>query len=66
MSKLSRIEPKEVCSICGGEYSEDYGGIKGYFGIIPVTFCEWCVPSMIDMVEQITSDEEMYVRKTEH
>ena len=66
MSKLSRVERKEVCSICGGEYDEDYGGIQGYFGIIPVTFCEWCVPNMIDMVEQITGDDDLYVRKTEH
>ena len=45
--------PKDECSICGSEYDEDEGGIQGYFGICPVTFCVWCYSSMTDMVLQM-------------
>jgi len=62
MSKLSRVK-KDRCSICGEEYEPDTGGIQGNFGILPVTFCEWCLPSMLDMAQQILEDEEIYVRK---
>ena len=44
--------PKDVCSICESKYDEDEGGIQGYFGIMPVTFCVWCYGSIVDMVEQ--------------
>mgnify|MGYP003628558382 CR=1 FL=1 len=44
--------PKDECSICGSDYDEECGGVQGHFGITPVTFCEWCYSSIIDMVEQ--------------
>lgn len=44
--------PSNACSICGSEYDEDAGGVQGHFGITPVTFCEWCYSSIIDMVDQ--------------
>lgn len=46
------LEPKDTCSICDSKYDEDAGGIQGYFGILPVTFCEWCYSSMYDMIAQ--------------
>jgi hypothetical protein len=46
------FQPKNTCSICDSEYDEDAGGIQGYFGIMPVTFCEWCYSSIYDMVAQ--------------
>jgi len=52
MSKLSGLEPKDTCTICGDEYGE--GGIQGWFSVVmPVTFCEDCLNSLIDMCEQI-------------
>ena len=44
--------PKDTCSICGSNYDKDAGGIQGHFGILPVTFCEWCYSSICDMVQQ--------------
>ena len=46
------LEPKDTCSICDSKYDEDEGGIQGYFGILPVTFCEWCYSSIYDMIAQ--------------
>lgn len=43
--------PKDECSLCGSDYDEECGGIQGSFGIIPVTFCEWCYSSIIDMAK---------------
>ena len=49
-NKENPLEPKDTCSICDSKYDEDAGGIQGYFGILPVTFCEWCYSSICDMV----------------
>ena len=51
------FRPKDKCSICESEYNEDAGGIQGNFGMIPVTFCEWCYSSLVDMVEQMSEPE---------
>jgi hypothetical protein len=53
------LEPKDTCSICDSPYDEDAGGIQGYFGIMPVTFCEWCYSSMYDMIAQDIKDSEV-------
>ena len=43
----------ETCSICNCEFNlEEEGGIVGYFGICPVSFCAWCYASIEDMVQQ--------------
>ena len=39
------------CSICDSDYDPDRGGIQGHFGIMPVTFCEWCYSSIMSMAE---------------
>jgi hypothetical protein len=46
----TQLQPKDTCSICDSPYDEDAGGIQGYFGIMPVTFCEWCYSSIYDML----------------
>ena len=54
----------ETCSICDCEFDpEEEGGIIGYFGICPVSFCVWCYASIVDMVQQTclqcNEDEEL-------
>jgi len=41
-----------TCSICKCEYTDDEGGVEGYFGILPVHFCPFCFSSVIDMAQQ--------------
>jgi hypothetical protein len=40
------------CSVCSCKFTEDEGGIDGYFGILPVHFCPTCFSSMCDMAAQ--------------
>lgn len=40
------------CSVCSCEFTDDEGGIDGYFGILPVHFCPTCFSSMCDMAAQ--------------
>jgi|TARA_R110002074_G_C12110338_1_gene625975 hypothetical protein len=52
------FKPKPKCSICDNEYDETCGGVQGLFGVMPVTFCEWCYSSIIDMASHhIEADE---------
>ena len=49
----------DKCTICESEFSlEDEGGIAGYFGVMPVTFCPWCYSSMVDMVLKMSNLDE--------
>jgi len=41
-----------VCNVCSCDFTEDEGGVVGYFGILPVAFCPTCYSSMYDMVQQ--------------
>jgi hypothetical protein len=50
---MKTLEHKDTCSICDSKYDEDAGGLQGYFGILPVTFCEWCLSSIMDMAENL-------------
>ena len=43
------FSPSNDCSICSSSVEEDEG-IKGYFGILPVSFCDWCYSSLTDMI----------------
>jgi hypothetical protein len=52
---LSSLEPKDECSIC--EVTEDIW-IKGYFGILPVTFCVNCFTCCENMILSMQEDEE--------
>ena len=40
------------CSVCSCEHTEDEGGIDGYFGMLPVSFCPTCFSCMCDMAAQ--------------
>ena len=46
-----------VCTVCNCEYSDDEGGMEGYFGILPVSFCSTCLSCMIDMAEQFIGEK---------
>jgi len=49
------------CSVCSCEHTEDEGGVDGYFGMLPVSFCPTCFSCMCDMAAQyldIGSDGE--------
>ena len=51
--KKANLQPslEDNCCICAGEFDPECGGVQGYFGAIPVTFCEWCYSSVIDMAK---------------
>ena len=45
----------DKCNVCSVEFSlRDEGGINGFFGAIPVTFCPTCLACMVDMAEQLS------------
>lgn len=45
------------CNVCCCDYTDDEGGIQGYFGILPVSFCPTCFSSMCDMAGQFMDQE---------
>jgi hypothetical protein len=47
------------CSVCSCEFTEDEGGILGFFGMLPVAFCPFCFSSMCDMVDQLSIDDDL-------
>jgi hypothetical protein len=53
------LKPNDECNICGSEYDAECGGVQGHFGVTPVTFCEWCYSSVIDMASQHLGLDEM-------
>ena len=52
-AKQIKADLDDECCICGGEYDPECGGVQGYFGITPITFCEWCYSSVMDMANII-------------
>lgn len=53
----------DSCTICGQDSHFVGDGITGMFGLIPVTFCQLCLDSMIAMVQDLSEgeDEDMYI-----
>jgi len=45
------------CTACSCEYTDDEGGVQGYFGIMLMSFCPTCLSSIYDMVEQLNPRE---------
>jgi hypothetical protein len=45
------------CNVCQCDFTDDEGGIQGYFGILPVAFCPTCYASMCDMVGRLDERE---------
>ncbi len=47
------------CSICNTEFSlDDEGGIEGDLGMLPVSFCPFCLNGILDMSKQLLNIEE--------
>lgn len=47
------------CNVCSTDFSlENEGGVEGYFGVLLVRFCPFCLASMFDMVEQLTEPDD--------
>ena len=55
---LEHVGDDHKCSVCSCEFTEDQGGILGFFGMLPVAFCPFCFSSMCDMVGQLSVDDE--------
>ena len=51
------------CNICDSKIEEDNGDIVGSFGMIPVSFCVWCLSSMTDMVIQLNGFDDVETLK---
>ena len=45
------------CTACSCDYTDDEGGIQGYFGMLPMSFCPTCLSSIYDMMEQLNPRE---------
>ena len=43
----------DECRTCGVQIDEEAGDIRGYFGMLPMAFCVWCMSSLTDMVIQM-------------
>ena len=63
----------DECNICSTTIDEQAGDINGYFGILPISFCVWCISSITDMVIQMkgfddieTLEERIQDLKDEH
>ena len=61
------------CCTCGSPIDEEAGDIRGYFGMLPMAFCVWCISSLTDMVIQMngfndieTLEERINDLKDEH
>jgi len=54
---LEHIGPDHICNVCSCDYTDDEGGIQGYLGILPVSFCPTCYAGIVDMVEQLDERE---------
>jgi C4-type Zn-finger protein len=49
--------PKMECTICEGLFDlEEEGGTTGYFGILMVAFCPFCLSSMVDLVTKLFNE----------
>jgi transposase-like protein len=52
ISGLGHTGDEHKCSVCSCDFTDDEGGVIGYFGILPVAFCPTCYSCMVDMVSQ--------------
>lgn len=52
ISGLGHTGDEHKCSVCSCDFTDDEGGVIGYFGILPVAFCPTCYSCMVDMVTQ--------------
>ena len=45
------------CTACSCDYTDDEGGVQGYFGIMLMSFCPTCLSSIYEMMEQLNPRE---------
>ena len=45
------------CTACSCTYTDDEGGVQGYFGMLPMSFCPTCLSSIYDMMDQLNPKE---------
>ena len=53
----------DKCNICESPIDEEAGDIRGYFGILPMAFCVWCISSLTDMVIQMNGFDDIEMLK---
>ena len=53
----------DECSTCGAPIDEEQGDIRGYFGILPMAFCTWCMALLTDMVIQLNGFNDIDMLK---
>ena len=49
----------DECCTCGTPIDEEAGDIRGYFGILPMAFCVWCMSSLTDMIVQLNGFDDI-------
>ena len=50
------------CSICNTDFNtEEEGGVQGDIGMLPVSFCPFCLSGVLDMSKQLLGIEEEWV-----
>jgi len=50
-------EETHKCTACSCDYTDDEGGVQGYFGIMLMSFCPTCLSSIYDMMDQLNPKE---------
>ena len=53
---MTELEPPDSCSICSTD--DEQMAIKGYLGIIPVSFCDNCYGGIYNLIENIMKEEK--------
>lgn len=46
------------CTVCESEFSDSEGGVHGYIGMLPVSFCPFCLNGILEMSQQILGIED--------
>lgn len=54
---FNHVGTDHKCSVCQCDFTDDEGGVQGYFGILLVAFCPTCFASMCDMAAQFNGRE---------
>ena len=49
----------DECNTCWAPIDEEQGDIRGYFGILPMAFCTWCMSSLTDMIVQLNGFDDI-------
>lgn len=59
MKDLKNFDEKK-CTICETKVDIDkQGGLRGFFGIVPVVFCDFCLNCVLDLAEQANPNNKL-------